>query len=113
MGSNKGMQAQKGNIRNKFKFKVIRKDLAEGVQGEANDDGTIFISKNIPKGCDYEKKVIKHEEKHMNDMQSGKLDYDDNSITWNGKKYARKNGKINYKGKWLREGSREFPWEKH
>jgi hypothetical protein len=113
MGSNKGMRAQKGNIRNKFKFKIIRKDLQEGIQGEANNDGTIFINKDIPKDCALEKKVIKHEKKHMEDMQKGKLGYDDDSITWNGKKYERKNGKINYKGKWMPEGSKNFPWEKH
>ena len=123
MGSGKGMQAYKGDIRNKHKFKsnrqhsgeaeVIRKDLAEGIEGEANNDGTIFISNEVPEGSEHEKKVIKHEAKHMVDMKTGKLGYDDNHIKWNGKKYNRKNGKINYKGKWIPEGSKDFPWEKH
>ena len=123
MGSNKGIQANKGNIRNKFGFKsggnnssgptVIRKSLENGVQGEANNDGTIFISDKIPEGCDYEKKVIKHEAKHMVDMKTGKLAYDDNWIKYNGQKYDRKDGQINYKGKWTPEGSKDFPWEKH
>jgi len=123
MGSSKGIQAYKGNVRNKHKFKkgskhsgeatVIRKDLEDGIHGEANNDGTIFISNEIPEGSPLEKKVIKHEAKHMVDMKTGKLGYDDNHIKWNGKKYARKDGKINYKGKWIPEGSKDFPWEKH
>ena len=123
MGSSKGIQAYKGNVRNKHKFKsnrqhsgeatVIRKDLADGIHGEANSDGTIFISNEIPEGSPLEKKVIKHEAKHMVDMKTGKLGYNDDHIKWNGKKYARKDGKINYKGKWIPEGSKDFPWEKH
>ena len=125
MGKSRGIQASKGNVRNKHKFKkgggrqdapgikVIRKDLGEGIHGEANNDGTIFVSKDIPEGCDYEKQVIRHETKHMVDMKTGKLGYNDDHIKWNGKKYNRKNGKINYKGKWIPEGSKDFPWEKH
>jgi len=125
MGRNRGIDASKGEIRNKHKFKkgnnnekapgvtIIRKDLDKGVMGEANNDGTIFINKMIPKGCDFEKKVIRHEMKHMVDMKTGKLGYSDNHVKWNGKKYARKDGKINYKGKWIPEGSKKFPWEKH
>lgn len=124
MGKNKGLQASQGEIRDKLKFKsnrgkgsstpvVIKKPLGEGIQGEANNDGTIFISDQIPDGSPLEKKVIKHEAKHMMDMKTGKLGYDDDSIKWNGKKYERKNGKVNYKGDWLPEGSKDLPWEKH
>ena len=124
MGKNKGLQASQGEIRDKLKFKkdrgkgssttiVIKKSLGEGIQGEANNDGTIFISDQIPDGSPLEKKVIKHEAKHMMDMRTGKLGYDDDSIKWNGKKYERKNGKVNYKGDWLPEGSKDLPWEKH
>ena len=123
MGKSKGLQATKGDIRNKHKFKkggrrsgeakVIRKDLEDGIHGEANNDGTIFVSNEIPEGSPHEKKVIKHEAKHMVDMKTGKLGYNDDHIKWDGKKYNRKNGKINYKGKWIPEGSKDFPWEKH
>jgi hypothetical protein len=44
-------------------------------------------------------------------MKAGELDYEDNSLTWKGKTYPRKNGKIKYKGKWIPEGSKKFPWE--
>jgi len=93
-------------------FEVIRKDLDDGIAGEANNDGTVFVSKDIPEGSPKEKEVVAHEGQHMKDMEDGILDYEDNHIVWKGKKYKRKNGKINYKGKWLEEGYKDFPWEK-
>ena len=93
-------------------YKVIRKDLDEGILGEANDDKTIYIDKSIPKGSAKEKEVIHHEEEHEKDMDKGDLGYTDSDVTWKGSKYARKGGKIQYKGKWLPEGDISFPWEK-
>ena len=49
---------------------------------------------------------------HQEDMKKGDLAYTDNDVTWKGSKYARKGGKIQYKGKWLPEGDHSFPWEK-
>ena len=92
---------------------VIRKDLPEGIDAEANNDGTIFIGNHIQPGSTQERKVLMHEMKHMVDMQTGRLAYDDNSITWDGEKYRRLEGLIKYEGKWLPEGSTEFPWEQH
>jgi len=92
---------------------VIRKDLKPGVDAEANNDGTIFIGNHIEPGSTQERKVLMHEMKHMVDMKVGKLAYTDNDITWMGETYERKKGKINFNGKWLPEGSRMFPWEKH
>ena len=82
---------------------VIRKKLDKGIMGEANDDGTIFISDKIEPGSQEERKVLMHEMKHMAD----------NSLTWMNQDYERKNGKINYNGKWLPEGHNDFPWEQH
>ena len=97
---------------NKSSIPIERRDLEPGVMGEANMDGSIYLSNKLKKGSPMEKEVLEHEMKHFNDMKMGKLKYDDNSITYNGKKYARKNGKINYNGKWMQEGASGFPWEK-
>jgi hypothetical protein len=97
---------------NKSGSPIVRKDLDEGVLGEANMDGSIYLSNKLKPGSPMEKKVLEHEMKHANDMKMGKLKYDDNSITYNGKKYERKNGKIKYNGKWMQEGAEGFPWEK-
>ena len=75
-----------------------------------NNDGTIEIDPNLSPV--EREKTIAHEEKHMKDMESGKLAYDDDYVTWNGKKYERKDGNIIYKGKALIEGDPSLPWEK-
>ena len=93
-------------------FQVLKVELDDGVAGEANNDGTIFIDINIPDGSIDEAEVIAHESKHMRDMEKGDLDYTDDYIEYKGKKYERKYGKIKYNGKWRDEGWKSFPWEK-
>ena len=96
----------------KKEFEVIRKNLDDGIAGEANNDGTIFVDENIEDGSVEEAEVVAHEGKHMDDMKKGILDYEDDHVEWKGKKYERKDGKIKYKGKWVEEGYKDFPWEK-
>ena len=86
------------------------KKLERGVAGVANNDGTIEVDPNL--SPIEREKTIAHEEQHIKDMKDGKLDYDDNYVYWNGKKYKRKNGKIYYNGKWYIEGHKDLPWEK-
>ena len=92
-----------------FKESAFKK-LENGIAGRANNDGTIEVDPNL---SPVERaKTIAHEKQHMKDMKAGKLNYDDNYVYWNGKKYERKNGKIKYKGKWYIEGHPSLPWEK-
>jgi len=104
-------------ITNKVKMgktPVIKKDLEGGVLGEANNDGTIFVDKSVKEGTPMYKEVVGHEMEHMKQMQTGELSYDDNSVTYKGKKFLRKNGKIvdPNTGKGHPEGSMNFAWEK-
>jgi len=92
---------------------IYRKKLDGSVRAEANIDGTIFIDPDVVEGSDEERLILTHEMKHLTDMKIGKLKYDDDSITWNGNKHPRKDGKILYDGEWVPEGGKEFPWEKH
>jgi hypothetical protein len=92
---------------------VIRKELAPGVDAEANIDGSIYIGEHIVPGSEQERKVLMHEMKHIVDMKTGKLSYTDNSITWMGEKHVRKDGLINYNGEWKQEGDPSLPWEGH
>ena len=118
-----------GNIRTKFRFSqeaggdasvpgtpVIRKPLGEGIMGEANMDGSIFINQNIVPGSDEEKEVINHEMRHSTDMRIGKLSYGDDFVRFDGVTYPRKtiNGKdmIIVDGVAKEAGSSDFPWEK-
>jgi hypothetical protein len=94
---------------------VIRKPLDEGIMGEANMDGTIFINKNILPGSKEEAEVVNHEMRHATDMKIGKLSYGDDFVQFNGVTYPRKtiNGKdmIIVDGKAKEAGSSDFPWE--
>ncbi len=92
-----------------FNKTVLNKSLPKDVLGRANNDGTIEVDPSL-KGKE-KKKVIAHEKKHMQDMKSGKLNYDDNFVYYNGDKHERKNGKINYNGKKYIEGHPKLPWE--
>jgi len=121
LGSSRGPILNKGQVESRLSFKqsdgsipgtpVLRKDLGKGILGEANNDGSIFISHTIESGSEQEQHVLMHEMVHQTDMKLGKLAYNDNYIKWNGRVYERKNGMINYNGEMLPEGSKEFPWE--
>ena len=128
LGTNRGNYATRGEIKTKLRFgkktggeasvpgtPVIRVPLAEGVMGEANMDGTIYINKNIIPGSQEEVQVINHEMRHATDMRIGKLAYSDNDITYNGEVFPRetRNGKdmIKVDGEWKEAGDTGFPWE--
>jgi len=56
-------------------------------------------------------RAIKHEMKHMCDMEEGRADYGDNWVMWEDKIYIRKNGMIDGpNGRWP-EGDEHHPWE--
>ena len=94
---------------------VIRKNLDEGILGEANMDGSIFISDKIQPGSKEENQVLLHEMRHATDMKLGKLAYSDDAVYYDGVTYPREtiNGKdmIKVDGKWKEAGD-DFPWEK-
>jgi len=117
--------ASGGELNKKLSFKsddasvsgnpVIRKNLDEGILGEANMDGSIFISDQIPHNSPMEKQVLVHEMRHATDMKLGKLAYNDDSVYYDGVTYPRetRGGKdmIKVDGKWKEAGD-DFPWEK-
>tara|TARA_R110002020_G_scaffold336036_1_gene551172 strand:+ start:177 stop:608 length:432 start_codon:yes stop_codon:yes gene_type:complete len=128
LGKNRGFEATAGEIKTKMRFgkqsgeegsvpgtPVIRVPLEEGVMGEANMDGTIYINENIVPGSFEDRQVINHEMRHSTDMKLGKLAYNDDSITYNGEVFPRetRDGKdmILVEGKWKEAGDTGFPWE--
>jgi len=130
LGTAKKIYAVNGEVRSKLRFAkskgdpdasvpgtpVVRKDLEEGVMGEANMDGSIFISNDIEPGSEIERQVINHEMRHATDMKIGKLAYGDNFVKWNGNTYPRMdiNGKdmIIVDGVAKEAGDGDFPLEK-
>tara|TARA_R110000796_G_scaffold129144_1_gene244806 strand:+ start:23 stop:334 length:312 start_codon:yes stop_codon:yes gene_type:complete len=80
---------------------IYHRDIDGGALGMANDNGTIVIGKDIDP--EKEKDVIKHEKVHLDQMERGDLSYNNDSVTWKGKKYSRKT---------MDEGDKTLPWEK-
>ena len=128
LGTNRGLEAIGGEIKTKMRFgkqtggdasvpgtPVIRVPLEEGVMGEANMDGTIYINENITPGSAEERQVVNHEMRHATDMRIGKLEYGDYHVKYNGETFPREtiNGKdmIKVEGEWREAGDHDFPWE--
>ena len=129
LGTARQPYAVSGEIRTKLRFHresgdpdasvpgtpVIRKPLEKGVLGEANMDGSIYISDKIIPGSEEERQVINHEMRHSTDMKTGKLEYGDDYIKYNGDTFVRETIKgkdmINVHGKWKEAGDHGFPWE--
>ena len=129
LGSSRNQYAVNGEIRNKMRFSqqagdtdvsvpgtpILRVPLEKGVKGEANMDGSIFISDKLEPGSWEERQTIIHEMRHATDMKLGKLEYTDDYIKYNGEYFAREtiNGKdmINVYGEWKEAGHTGFPWE--
>ena len=114
LGGNRGFRAVAGEVKTKMRFgkqagdmgsvpgtPVIRVPLQEGVMGEANMDGTIYVNENIIPGSYQDKQTINHEMRHATDMKTGKLGYSDiNGVD-----------SILVDGEWKEAGHAGFPWE--
>ena len=129
LGSEKGNHASGGEIKTKMRFgkqsgdsdisvpgtPIIRVPLEDGVMGEANMDGSIYISNNLIPNSFEERQVVSHEMRHATDMKIGKLSYSDDFVKFNGVTYERKdiNGKdmIIVDGVAKEAGDSDFPWE--
>ena len=129
LGTERGNYAVSGEIKTKLRFHresgdpdvsvpgtpIIRMPLEKGVMGEANMDGSIYISDKIIPGSFQERQAINHEMRHATDIRVVKLAYGDNFVKYNGETFPRKvrYGKdmILVEGKWKEAGSHDFPWE--
>ena len=79
---------------------VIEKDLEPGIVAEANNDMSIYVDKDAsPKK---KEEAIAHEMVHIDQMQRGDLNYDDDNVYWKGKVYPRSK---------MDEGAKNLPWE--
>ena len=80
LGTNRQPVASGGEIKNKFRFSqeaggdasvpgtpVIRKNLASGILGEANMDGSIYLSNEVEPNSKEETQVLLHEMRHSTD----------------------------------------------
>ena len=129
LGTNKGNYAVAGEIKTKMRFgkqagdndisvpgtPILRTPLEEGIMGEANMDGSIYINENIIPDSFEDRQTINHEMRHATDMRIGRLAYTDNSVTYNGEEFPRMDvdgvDSILVDGKWKEAGDTGFPWE--
>ena len=128
LGSERGNHATNGELKSKMRFgknsggdgsvpgtPVIQMPLAEGVLGEANMDGSIYMSDLLDPNSPEFRQTLNHEMRHATDMRIGKLAYTDDSITYNGEVFPRETRKgkdmIKVDGKWKEAGHTGFPWE--
>jgi len=128
LGTERSLEVTGGEIRTKMRFHqeaggdasvpgtpVLRKNLESGVLGEANMDGTIYISNKVQPGSPLEREVLGEEMIHSTEIKLGKLAYNDDSVYYNGTTYPRetRDGKdmIKVHGKWKEAGDGGFPWE--
>ena len=128
LGTERGNYAVSGEIKTKMRFHqeaggdasvpgtpVIRTPLEPGVMGEANMDGSIYISDEIIPDSYEERQVINHEMRHATDIKIGKLEYGDYHVKWNGETFPRETISgidcIRVEGEWKEAGSHDFPWE--
>ena len=128
LGTERGLEVTGGEIRNKIRFHqeaggdasvpgtpVIRKDLKPGVMGEANMDGSIYLSNTVQLDSFEERQIVNHEMRHATDIKIGKLEYGDFHIKWNGETFERRNiigmDMIKVDGEWKEAGDGDFPWE--
>ena len=126
LGTNRGLEANNGEIKTKFSFRrnqqanipgvpIIAKPLGEGIMGEANMDGTIYVSDKLDPNSFQYRQTVNHEMRHATDMKLGKLAYDDDHIMYNGERFEREdiNGidSILVDGEWKEAGDTGFPWE--
>ena len=128
LGKNRGLEATNGEIKTKMRFgrqpsgiesipgtPIIPMPLEDGIMGEANMDGSIYVNDKLDPNSSEYRQTINHEMRHATDMKIGKLAYDDDSITYNGEVFPRetRNGKdmIKVDGKWKEAGDTGFPWE--
>jgi hypothetical protein len=79
---------------------IYHVDMEEGVMGKANNNGTIIVNKDLdPSQID---DVVAHEKIHIEQMERGDLDYDNENVYWKGKTYSRAD---------MAEGAKDLPWE--
>ena len=128
LGKERGNYAVGGEIKTKMRFgkqsggegsvpgtPVIRVPLEEGIMGEANMDGSIYINDKLEPGGIIDRHTISHEMRHATDMRIGKLEYGDDYIKYDGESFPRKTIKgkdmILVWGEWKEAGDGGFPWE--
>ena len=102
--------------KNTLNTPIYNMDMEDGTLGMATKNGSILVNREMSPA--QQEDTINHELIHLQDIKDYKasdgakgLDYNDNELIYDGKSYARKDGKIKYEGEWKDEGWPGFIWE--
>ena len=126
LGRERGLEASNGEIKTKLSFRrneqttipgtpIISVPLEEGIMGEANMDGSIYVSDRLSPNSQEYRDTVNHEMRHATDIKIGKLAYTDDHVMFNGDRFPRETidgvDSILVEGKWKEAGDTGFPWE--
>ena len=94
---------------------LFKKDMEDSSLAQANMDGTIDIDTSIDIDSEEGRRIIKHEEAHLRQIEEGRAAYGDNWVMWEDKIYFRKEEDgipviDGPNGRWP-EGHPNHPWE--
>jgi len=126
LGKERGLEVSNGEIKTKLSFRrneqtiipgtpIIPMSLEEGIMGEANMDGSIYVSDRLDPNSQEYRDTINHEMRHATDIKIGKLAYADDHVMFNGDRFPRETidgiDSILVEGEWKEAGDTGFPWE--
>tara|TARA_Y100001973_G_C5176008_1_gene321968 strand:+ start:634 stop:1002 length:369 start_codon:yes stop_codon:yes gene_type:complete len=102
-------------FKNSSNVRISRGHAGHGSIAQANMDGSMTVDPSVDLNSEKGRRIIKHEVKHLLDIESGRAAYGDNWVMWDGNIYIRKeeNGIPvidGPNGRWP-EGDPNHPWE--
>jgi hypothetical protein len=94
---------------------LFRKNMDDGSLAQANMDGSIDIDPKVNLNSRFGRRVIKHEQAHIQQIEEGRAAYGDEWVMWEDKIYFRKEEDgvpviDGPNGRWP-EGHPNHPWE--
>ena len=94
---------------------VNKKVIGDGAMAQANMDGSIDIDPSINLDSPLGRRIMKHEQCHLEQIKSGRAAYGDDWVMWEDKIYMRKEEDgvpviDGPNGRWP-EGHPNHPWE--
>ena len=94
---------------------IFKKKFNDGSLAQANMDGTVDIDPSVNLNSRFGRKVLKHEQAHIDQIESGRAAYGENWVMWEDNIYFRKEEDgipviDGPNGRWP-EGDPHHPWE--
>ena len=82
--------SEKRNFKSSLNVTVNRGDAGDGALAQANMDGTIDVDPKVNLNSRFGRRIIAHENCHMEQIASGRAAYGDGWVMWEGDIYLRK-----------------------